>query len=137
VLLGQSMPRGQPLDERRKRHLAALSDDFHGALGLAEGLMVNKHGYVPASVHQSLNRARDLMPSDAPRPYQAKFFYLRGILRLELSDKRGAVQDLETALAVWPSPDNRAFVPLEDLYREAGDPAALRSLNERVKRRKP
>jgi hypothetical protein len=137
VLLGQSMPRGQPLDERRKRHLAALSQDFHGALGLAEGLMANDQGYSAGVVHELLNRARDLMPSDAARPYQTKFFYLRGILRLEFGDKRGAVQDLETAVTVWPSPDNRALVPLEDLYRAAGDAAALRALNDRVKRRKP
>jgi hypothetical protein len=137
VLLGQSMVRGQPLDDRRKRHLVALSQDFHGAIGLAEGLMANNQGYSAGVVNELLNTARDLMPSDAARPYKTKFFYLRAILRLERGDKSGAVQDLETAVAVWPSPDNRAFVPLEDLYREAGDTVALRALQDRMKRRKP
>lgn len=137
LLLGRSMTRGQPLDERRKRHLAALSQDFHGALGLAEGLMVNKQGYAAGVVLELLNRARDLMPADADKPYQTKFFSLRGILRLQVGDQRGATQDLETALAVWPTPQNPALVTLEDLYRAAGDVDALRALPDRVKRRKP
>jgi hypothetical protein len=136
VLLGRSITRGQPLDERRKQHLAALSQDFHGALGLAEGLMVNKQGYAAGVVLDLLNRARDLMPADADKPYQTKFFSLRGILRLQVGDQRGAIQDLETALAVWPTPENRALATLEDLYRAAGDADALRTLHDRVKRLK-
>lgn len=137
TLLGRGLTRGQPLDERRKRHLAALERDFHGALGLAEGLMGNKEGYAAGVVHGLLTRARDLMPADADKPYQAKFFSLRGILRLQAGDQRGATQDLETALAVWPTPRNAALVTLEDLYRATGDADALRALNDRVKRRTP
>jgi hypothetical protein len=136
LLLGRSLTRGQPLDERRKRHLAALERDFHGALGLAQGLMVNKQGYAAGVVLELLNRARDLMPADADKPYQTKFFSLRGILRLQTGDQRGAIQDLESALAVWPTPQNPALSPLEDLYRAEGDTDALRALNDRVKRPK-
>jgi hypothetical protein len=136
VLLGQSMPRGKPLDERRKRHLAALSQDFYGALGLAEGLLANEQGHAPGIVNDLLNRARDLMPSDVPRMYQSKFFYLRGLLRLDVGDKQGARQDLESAVFGWPWPDNRALDPLRDLYRAAGDAAAQRVLEERVKPRR-
>jgi hypothetical protein len=46
-LLAQGLRRGAPLDERSQRHLAALSEDYHGALGLAEGLMANPEGYAP------------------------------------------------------------------------------------------
>ena len=117
MLLGRSMPKGAGLDERRRRHLEALSRDFYGTLGLAEGLMANPQGYAAAVVHELLNRSRALMPSDAPKRFQSDFFYLRGLLRLGLADKLGAVQDLDTAVSVWPAPDNRAIEPLKDLRR--------------------
>ena len=135
-LLTQSLHRGQPPDERRKRHLDALSQDFYGALGLAEGLMANPQGYPAGVVYGFLQRARELMPSDASKGYQSKFFYLRGILRLETGDKRTAIEDLETAISVWPMADNRALAPLENLYREAGDTAALQAVQDRIRRRR-
>jgi hypothetical protein len=135
-LLTQSLHRGQPPDERRKRHLDALSQDFYGALGLAEGLMANPQGYPAGVVYGFLQTARELMPSDASKGYQSKFFYLRGILRLEAGDRQAAIADLETAVSVWPMADNRALAPLETLYREAGDTAALQAVQDRIRRRR-
>jgi hypothetical protein len=137
MLLGRSMPSASALDERRKRHFEALSRDFHGALGLAEGLMANRQRYAAGVVHDLLNRARELMPPDAPKRYQSDIFYLRGLLRLDLGDKPGAVQDLDMAVSIWPMRDNRALQPLEDLYRERGDKTGLVSVRERLKRPRP
>jgi hypothetical protein len=77
------------------------------------------------------------MPSDVPRRYQSDFFYLRALLRLDLKDKPGAAEDLDTAVSVWPARSNRALDALEDLYRQAGDTAALASVRRRVERRGP
>src|SRR5262245_62971489 len=99
--------------------------------------MASKQGYAAGVVLDLLNRARDLMPADVVKPYQTKFFALRGILRLQAGDQPGAIQDLEAAVAVWPSPENRALETLEDLYRAGGNADALRALHDRVPRRKP
>jgi hypothetical protein len=128
TLLGRRLQRGEPLDARSARHLAILRDDFFGALGLAEGLMANRQGYRAAEVGDLLDRARDLMPSDVAKAYRSSFFYLRGALRLDLDDKAGATRDFESALFVWPLPDNRAIAPLKDLYRAAGNEHALKRL---------
>ena len=69
-----------------------LEQDFYGALGLAEGLMANKEGISPRRSAGLLNRARELMPADVDKPYRAKFFSLRGMLRLQAGDQRGAIQ---------------------------------------------
>ena len=136
VLLGQSMPRSRPAEERSKRHFAALSSDFYGSIGLAEGLILNGEGYSAGVVGRLLERARDTIPGDVPKAYRSKFFYLRGVVRLDLGDKTGAIQDFETAVQAWPSPDNRAVTPLKDLYREAGNTMAQQALDERIHRRK-
>ena len=133
VLLARSIPRNGTLDARRQRELNMLGKDFYGAIGLAEGLMQNKDGYSAGAVIAQLDTVRDLMPSDVPKEHLARFFYLRGALRANLRDRPGAIDDLETALRVWRTPDNPAIPPLEDLYREAGDLAALKGLEERVK----
>jgi hypothetical protein len=134
VLLAQGLPRGQPPDARSSRHLAALSQDFSGALGIAEGLMADRRGYSAGAVQAHLDRARDLMPSDAGKADQSGFFHLRGALRFDLGDRAGAIQDFETAISIWPLPDNRALKPLEDLYRTAGNEGALKALQGRIKR---
>jgi predicted membrane-bound dolichyl-phosphate-mannose-protein mannosyltransferase len=117
MLLGQRVKRGAPLGERDARHLEALSRDFFGAMGLAEGLLANRAGYSAGAVIQMLDQVRDLMPSDATKPHRSKFFFLRGLVRLDLGDRAGARGDFETALAVWPSRENPALQPLEDLWR--------------------
>lgn len=132
VLLGRSMSRAYPLDERRKTHFAALSRDFYGAIGLAEGLMMHSEGYSASLVAGLLEKAREVIPSDVPKAYRSKYFYLRGILRLDIGDKHGATTDFETAILAWPAPDNRAFAPLQDLYRAAGNDRALDALRDRV-----
>jgi hypothetical protein len=40
---------------------------------------------------------------------------------------------METAVSLWPSPQNRAIVGLEEFYRDEGDTDALKALKERVK----
>jgi tetratricopeptide (TPR) repeat protein len=128
TLLGRAVRRSAPLDARSAAHFAILRDDFYGALGLAEGLIANPGGYSAREVTGLLDRARDLMPSDASKAYQTSFFYLRGALRLDLGDKAGAIGDFESALSVWPVSDNRAIAPLQELYRAAGNEHALKRL---------
>jgi len=132
MLLGRSLPRSAP-DERSKKHIALLAADFNGALGLAEGLMANKLGYSAGVVSDLLERARNLMPSDAMKAHKAKFFHLRGALRLDLGDKAGALGDFETALEVYPTPGNEAVKPLTDLYRAAGNTQALQAMQARLR----
>lgn len=135
LLLGRRLPRTQAPDERSRRHLAALSASYQGALGLAEGLMANGQGYSAGAVSDMLARAQELMPADVRKAYRSKYFYLRGVLRLDLGDRQGAAGDFEVAMALWPSTLNQAAKPLEDLYRRAGDEKALKAVQERVKRR--
>lgn len=136
-LLGQTLQRGEPLDDRRKRHLERLSNTFHGALGLAEGLMASRKGYAAGVVYGFLNRARELMPSDVPMVYLEKFFYLRGLLRLDVGEERPAIDDLRAAVSVRPTSDNAALAPLRDLYLKTGDKASLDALETRIRRRAP
>jgi len=136
MLLARSLPRGQTLDERTRRHLDLLGKNFYGALGIAEGLMANKAGYSAGVVGGFLDRARDAMPSDVPKEHLSRFFYIRGILRINLRDGPGATRDLETAVSVSPSPSNPAFKALGDHYRETGDEAAAAAVEERVKQLK-
>ena len=135
MLLARSLPRNRPPDERTRRHLELLGKDFFGALGIAEGLIANEAGAPAGVVAGYLDKARDLMPSDVPKPQRARYFYLRGALRAD-RDRAGTLGDFETAITVWPAPENPAIKPLEDLYRDAGDERALAALRERVKRRK-
>lgn len=134
-LLGRSMVRSAPLSERSRRHFEALSRDFHGAIGLAEGLMMNRQGYSAGQVAALLERVRDTIPSDVPKFYRSKFFWLRGVVRLDLGDKKGATDDFETALYAWPAPENGAVRPLQDLYQEAGNASGLKAVHDRIRRK--
>lgn len=135
-LLGRSLDRSKPLDERTARDLKALTNDYYGALGLAQGMMLNPRGFTAGEVAALLDQARKLMPPDVPKQYMSKYFAIRGILRANLNDSSGAISDLNTALSVWPSPDNIAVRSLEELYKSAGDEAALRALRARFQRLK-
>ncbi|MFZ1909132.1 MAG: DUF2723 domain-containing protein [Burkholderiales bacterium] len=135
-LLGRSLQRGQTLDARTKSDLEALTQDYFGALGLAQGMLLNPHGYTAGEVIALLDRAQKLTPPDVPKPYLSMYFAIRGVLRANLNDRRGAIEDLESALSVWPSPDNRAVGSLEEIYKDAGDENALRALRERIERLK-
>ena len=137
TLLAQSLPRAGPPDERSRRHLDQLAKDFYGALGIAEGMILNKEGYSVGAVADALDRARDLMPSDASKGQLSLFFLVRGTVRADMNDTSGAIQDFETALSVAPAPDNAAIKALEDLYRKTGDERALADLQDRVKRLEP
>lgn len=137
LLLARSLQRDRPPDERTRRHLDLLAKDFQGALGIAEGMMLNKGGYSIGAVGTLLDAVRTAMPSDAGKSHVSRFFYLRGVVRANMGDRSGATQDLETAVAVWPREDNNAIEQLENLYREVGDAAGLKALQGRVKRSKP
>jgi hypothetical protein len=134
VLLAQQLPQGRAPDADTARRLALLSQDYYGVLGIAEGRMARK-AYSARDVTAALDRAAQLMPSDAAKQHKSKFFYLRGMLRLDLGDKAGCLSDLQTALNVWPTPSNEAIKPLKDLYRAAGDEKALDRLEARVARK--
>jgi hypothetical protein len=136
IALAQSQPKGQPTDERTRRHYELLGRDFYGALGLAEGMMQSKSGFSASAVVGYLDRARELLPADAPKEHISRYFSLRGAVRANMHDKRGAIQDLETSVQLWPVADNSAIEPLMQLYREAGNDAALKALEERVERLK-
>jgi hypothetical protein len=137
MLLALSLQRrGKAADARTLRQLDVLSKDFYGALGLAEGLLGSKASYSSGAVAGLLDTVRATMPADVPKLHLSRFFYLRGALRLDLRDRPAAIGDFETALSAWPVPDNPALAPLRDLYREAGDTAALAAMEERVHRRK-
>jgi len=136
IALAQSLPKGQPNDERSRRHYELLAKDFYGALGIAEGMMLSRSGFSVGAVAAYLDKARDLLPADAPKEHISRFFALRGALRANMQDKPGAIQDLESAMSLWPVPDNSAVEPLEQLYRETGNSGALKDLQERVDRLK-
>ena len=76
------------------------------------------------------------MPLDALKAEQSKFFYLRGLLRQDYKDTRGALEDLRLAVELWPHRDNPAVAPLEDLASEAEDRARSRRCS-RVRLRDP
>ena len=136
MLLARSLPRRQRPDERTQRHLDLLARDFYGALGIAEGLAAHKDGYSTGVVADFLNNARDAMPADAPKEHLSRFFYIRGVLRQNLRDAPGAAGDLEMAVSVWPSPDNPAFMTLQEHYRRTGNDGAANGVEERIKQLK-
>jgi hypothetical protein len=132
MLLGQRLRLGQALDERSRRHLEALSEDFFGAIGLAEGLVSNKAGYSAGAVADMLERARALMPADVAKATRSKFFFLRGVVRMDLKDATGGIRDIETAFSLWPVRDNPALAPLTEFYLARDDQGALAELRRRV-----
>jgi hypothetical protein len=136
TLLARSVSREQPPAERVRRHLDLLTNDYFGALGIAEGLMLNEGGYSVGMVAGFLDKARDLMPLDAPKSHQSRFFYLRGAVRANLGQHSGAIRDFETALSIWPVKENAAIEALEEVYRDMGDTKALAKLRDRTERLK-
>jgi hypothetical protein len=131
VLLARSLRRGAPIGARTQRDLDVLGRDFYGAIGLAQGLMLNEEGYSVGVVASYLDKARELMPADVLKPYLSRYFHLRGGVRAHQGDP-GAREDFETALSIWPSPKNPAIEALEELFKEKGDSAALSALRDRV-----
>lgn len=114
-VLAMSLNPARAPDAETAGLLDAISADFAGSLGIAEGLLANKQGYSIRQVARYLEKARDLMPADVSKERRARFFELRAYLRLEQGDSRGAREDLESALAIWPSQANRASRALKDL----------------------
>jgi hypothetical protein len=133
-LLGMQLVPGWAPEPRAGRHLQALSEDFHGALGLVEGLLSNEHGYGTARALALLEQVRLRMPTDASKQQQARYFELRAYLRQGQGDERGALDDLQIALALWPTKRNGAVAPLTDHYVKAGDLDALNAMRARLKR---
>ena len=133
-LLATQLPRRRPPEPRAGRDLAILAEDFYGALGLVEGLLSNPQGYDAARAVQFLEQVRLRMPADASKRQQARYFELRAYLRQGRGDARGAIEDLETATALWPVKENGAVAPLQDHYVETSDAASLDALQARLKR---
>ena len=135
TVLGRSLSRDKPPDARILRHLGLLEKDFYGALGLAEGLLANPEG-VPSTavVATLLETARATMPPDTPKLHVSRYFYVRGLLRLALNDRRGAIADLDTSLSIWPLQNNPASELLARLHREAGDTRAADAVQTRIRR---
>jgi len=132
-LLAQTLPRERPPDARASRHIEALANDFLGALGLVEGQLANRSGYAVSQAVRFLERARALMPPDAAKSHKARFFELRAYVRLGQGDERGATEDLEASISVWPVQENPAAIALSDLYAKAGNHAGVEALRSRLK----
>jgi len=64
---------------------------------------------------------------------ERRVFELRAYLRLERGDRLGAIEELETAVSIWPVSSNRAVTALEDLYRSTGNQTGLGSLRSRLR----
>jgi hypothetical protein len=124
-VLGRTLPVGGETEVRRRRHLDLLGRDFFGSLGVVEGILAQGPGAPLDQAVRYLQRARDLMPGDVGKSYQARYLELRAYVRLEAGDRAAALRDLRAALAVWPVSENTAIPPLEDLYRQAGDEQAV------------
>ena len=137
IALARSLPREQSPDARTLRHFDLLAKDFYGALGIAEGLMLNERGYSVGSVARFLETAGELMPSDVAKQHLSRFFYLRGAVRANLRDTPGAIQDFESALSIYLVTTNAAINVLENLYRQTGNVGALKAMQDRVKRITP
>lgn len=133
-LLMRNLRRDQPPDERTRRHIEALSHDFYGALGLAEGAIVNPQGYSVGQTLAFIEAARDAMPFDAGKQHKARLFELRAYLRLERADRSGAIRDLDMAVTLWPVTDNAATLALDKLYAEAKDQGSRQAMWKRIKR---
>lgn len=88
----QSAPAGAPLDE--------VAGDFPGALGAVEGLLARPAGFSLRQAASLLERAAELMPRDAGKAQAARFFELRGQVRLAAGDRAGAARDHEAAAAL-------------------------------------
>jgi len=81
-----------------------------------------------------LDQVRLGMTPGAGKREQARYFELRAYLRQGQRDERGAIEDLQTAVSLWPTRDNGAVKPLRDYYVKAGEAAALDALQARLKR---
>ena len=133
-VLGMQLSRSKPLAPRAAAQLEALSHDFHGALGLLEGLMANPEGYQIAQAIALLDEVSRTMPPDATKRNRARYFELRAYLRRGQRDETGALADLKTAVSMWPVKDNGAVAPLRDHYTSTNDQAALAALQASLKR---
>jgi hypothetical protein len=133
-LLAAREASGKPLGERDARDAAALAEDYYGALGLLEGMIGREKGYVSADAQRLLERVRVSMPSDPPKAHQARYFELRAFIRVRAGDSAGAIEDLQTSVAILPVRDNNAVGQLKDLLKQKGDTAALQALEARLKR---
>jgi hypothetical protein len=97
------------------RGLEAMAQDFYGALGAVEGLLAGGQGYSLRLAARLLDAAAQGMPRDASKQQRARFLELRAYVRLELGDRRGALEDLEWAATAWPVPANGAAAALKRL----------------------
>jgi len=132
-LLAMTHAPSEPKGSARFRCLQDVSTDFHGALGVAEGLLANPRGHIVGQLAHHLARAAESMPADAEKNDRARVFELRAYLRLERGDRLGAIEELETAVSIWPVSSNRAVTALEDLYRSTGNQTGLGSLRSRLR----
>ena len=97
------------------RQLESLARDFYGALGAVEGLLASRQGYPVKQALRFLDTAGERMPSDASKQQRARYLELRAYVRLELGDRRGAMEDLEAAWSTWPVAANGAAVAINRL----------------------
>ena len=125
---------GEAPAPRTARHVAALEQDFLGAIGLLEGLLSNERGYEVRRAVELLDKARDRMPLDASKRNQSRYFELRAYLRQAQRDETGAIADLETALQIWPVAENTAIAALLDAYAKTGQLQAAAALKARFSR---
>jgi hypothetical protein len=95
------------------RQLEPYARDFYIALGTVEGLVASGQGYPVRQAVRFLDAAGESMPSDASKQQRARYLELRAHVRLELGDRRGAVEDFEAAWSTWPVAANGAGAMLK------------------------
>ena len=127
-LLAMGHAASDPKDSTRVKFLNAVTQDFHGALGIAEGLLASRAGFVPGQVAFYLARALETMPSDGEKSERARVPELLAYLSVERGDVRAAIENLEASIAIWPTASNPAVPALADLYRKGGNTPALDAL---------
>lgn len=116
------------------RRLAALAEDFHGLLGIAEGMLANSGGHYPELVARHLASAERLMPPDATKSRRALLHELRAYLELDRRNVAVAREHLEASVALLPTASNRAVAVLEGLYAKAGEADAIARLHAQIAR---
>ena len=75
--------------------------------------MASGQGYPVRQAVRFLDAAGESMPSDASKQQRARYLELRAHVRLELGDRRGAVEDFEAAWSTWPVAANGAGAMLK------------------------
>jgi hypothetical protein len=113
--------------------IAAITRDFHGALGYLEGL--TSFPDRPPALNDMIRVINGIpsLPPAARKPHRARFLALRAMVNEQAGDRGRAMAEFEESIDIWPSVENEAVANLLRMYRQAGNVAGF----ERIRRRFP